>query len=118
MIRLNHEYASYSRVPNEKGQVTEERYYGPDGAPVVLSSGASGYRWTYDEEGSISSTVSLNAEGQPFKDLGEKDGIDKKEFYDEKGQVIREAYYDSQGSLINHPSYGYGHQESLRWWRG
>ena len=112
MIRLNSEYASYDRIPNEKGQVTEERYYGIDGEPIILSSGASGYRWTYDEDGNILSVIALNTEGQPFKDLGENDGIDQREFYDEKGQVIKLAFYDSQGNLINHPSYGYAYIEN------
>ena len=111
MICLNEEYAAFTKKYNSNGQITEERYYGLDGEPVILSSGASGYRWSYDEDGQIVSAVSLNADGQPFKDLGEQDGIDTREFYDEKGQTIKWAYYDLQGNLILHPAYGYAYVE-------
>ena len=67
MVRRGESYAFISRIQNEQGQITEERYFGADGSPVLHSTGASGYRWTYDEDGNVASTVSLDAYGRPVE---------------------------------------------------
>ena len=83
---------------DERGNATEERYYGPDGEAIACKAGYDTLRREFDEKNKAS-RLSYHLNGEPFT---LKDGYAAKDVeYDQAGNINAERYYDGAGQPVN-----------------
>ena len=88
-----------SAVFDERGNITEEAYFGVDGRPVLRSDfGVARTTYRYDERGHEIEQVYFEIDGKPTPN---KNGLSRiTAVYDERGNEVEDAYFGIDGKPI------------------
>lgn len=82
-----------------RGQVTQERFFGADGAPLAGALGNFGRQLDYDERGRIVREVLLGSDGKPRETpLGY---LSVEYDYDDNGAVVAWRHKDAAGRVVD-----------------
>ena len=103
-------YSSYTQEFDERGNLEDVIYYGPDGSPVNTTDGYAGKLWVYDDKtGKIYTECYLD---QNMELVNNREGYARViQFYDERGNVQAVEYRGTDDEMVN-SSGGYAGWES------
>ncbi|MFM7148358.1 MAG: protein kinase domain-containing protein, partial [Gemmataceae bacterium] len=86
---------------NDRGQVTEESYFGFRGEPVTDAGGVASYRYKFDDAGRNTELALFGPDGSP---VNNSQGIARTVWtYDDQGRLEETASFDAGGRLAMGP---------------
>ena len=60
-------YAKLTQAYDDRGNITEQAYFGTDGEPILSKKGYARITWSYDDAGNRNKTVRYNLDGEEVK---------------------------------------------------
>ena len=100
LILGNYGYAKFTRVYDNRGNITEEAAFGVDGKPVLHKEGYAKITRVYDDRGNITEVAYFGLDGKP---VSQRDGYAKfTQVYDDRGNVTEQALFGVDGRPVLH----------------
>lgn len=93
-------YSELHRAYDDRRQVLQEEYFGPDGQPVLRGEGYASWKREYTEEGigTVRAQSYYGVSGEPVI-MSEGYHSFRREF-DTNGNMISESYFDAEGKPV------------------